>query len=335
MSSYRDAGVDIDAGEALVERIKPWCAATRTAGVLGGLGHFGGFFRADFPGLAEPVLVSSVDGVGTKLRLAFQSGVFHTVGQDLVNHCVNDILACGARPLFFLDYFATGRLEVDTAAEVIRGFTIACRENGCALLGGETAEMPGFYREGEFDLAGTIVGVVDRPRIVDGARIRPGDRLLALPSTGLHTNGYSLARRALFELGGLGLDHRLADGRPLGEALLAVHRSYLAPVQELLDDPSVDLKGISHVTGGGIRGNTRRILPAGCDLELDEGAWEWPALFRLIGQAGAVPDAEMARAFNLGIGLVLVLAPEDAARAAARLDARGERPVDIGRVVAA
>jgi phosphoribosylformylglycinamidine cyclo-ligase len=331
MSSYREAGVDIDAGEALVERIKPWCAATRTDRVLGGLGMFGGFFRADFPGLAEPVLVSSVDGVGTKLRLAFQTGIHHTVGQDLVNHCVNDILACGARPLFFLDYFATGRLEVDTAAEVIRGFTIACRENGCALIGGETAEMPGFYAAGEFDLAGTIVGVVDRQRIVDGARIQPGDLLLALPSTGLHTNGYSLARRALFEVGGLPLDHPLPDGRPLAQALLAVHRSYLHPVQALLAE--VEVHGISHVTGGGIAGNTRRILPAGCVLELDPGAWEWPPLFRLIQDCGSVPAEEMARAFNLGVGLVLVLPPDQAAAAEALLAARGEAPFRIGRVV--
>ncbi|MFA7330889.1 MAG: phosphoribosylformylglycinamidine cyclo-ligase [Candidatus Delongbacteria bacterium] len=333
MSTYRQAGVDIDAGESLVARIKPWCARTRTAGVLGGLGLFGGFFRADFPGLAEPVLVSSVDGVGTKLKLAFQTGVHHTVGQDLVNHCVNDILACGARPLFFLDYFATGRLDVDTAAEVIRGLAQACEENGCALIGGETAEMPGFYADGEYDMSGTVVGVVDKPRLVDGARIRPGDRLLGLPSTGLHTNGYSLARHALFEQARLPLDHRLTDGHCLADALLAVHRSYLRPVQALLAD--VDVRGISHVTGGGLKGNTRRILPAGCDLLVDEGAWEWPALFRLIQECGQVARPEMERAFNLGIGLVLILAPEDVERAEHVLREQGEQPLRIGQVVAA
>jgi phosphoribosylformylglycinamidine cyclo-ligase len=331
MGSYREAGVDIEAGEALVERIKPLCAATRTERCLGGLGHFGGLFRASFPGMDEPVLVSSVDGVGTKLKLAFQTGVHHTVGQDLVNHCVNDILACGARPLFFLDYFATGGLDVESAAEVIRGFTIACRENGCALVGGETAELPGFYAEGEYDLAGTIVGVVERARLVDGAHIRPGDALLGLPSTGLHTNGYSLARRALFEQAALRLDHRLADGRCLADALLAVHRSYLAPVTELLD--ALEVKGISHVTGGGIAGNTRRILPKGCALELDENAWQWPELFTLIQRCGQVPDAEMARAFNLGIGLVLVLAPATLPAAEELLRARGEQPLRIGRIV--
>ncbi len=333
MSTYRQAGVDIDAGESLVARIKPWCARTRTAGVLGGLGLFGGFFRADFPGLSEPVLVSSVDGVGTKLKLAFQTGVHHTVGQDLVNHCVNDILACGARPLFFLDYFATGKLHVDTAAEVIRGLAQACEENGCALIGGETAEMPGFYPAGEYDMSGTVVGVVDKPRLVDGTRIRPGDQLLGLPSTGLHTNGYSLARHILFEQARLPLDHRLADGRCLADTLLAVHRSYLQSVQALL--AKVEVHGISHITGGGLKGNTRRILPAGCDLQVDENAWEWPAIFRLIQERGQVARPEMERAFNLGIGLVLILAPADLERAEHVLREQGEQPLRIGRVVVA
>lgn len=333
MSTYRQAGVDIDAGEALVQRIKPYCARTRTAGVVGGLGLFGGFFRAEFPGLEKPVLVSSVDGVGTKLKLAFLTGVHHTVGQDLVNHCVNDILACGARPLFFLDYFATGRLEVDAAAEVIRGLALACEENGCALLGGETAEMPGFYAQGEYDMSGTIVGVVDETHLVDGSRIRPGDQLLALPSTGLHTNGYSLARHVLLEQAGLPLEHVLEDGRSLAQTLLAVHRSYLHPVQALLAE--VDVHGISHVTGGGLKGNTRRILPVGCALEVEEGAWEWPPVFRLIQRLGGVATEEMERAFNLGLGLVLILAPDDLERALQLLRDRGEQPLRIGRVVAA
>jgi phosphoribosylformylglycinamidine cyclo-ligase len=333
MSSYRDAGVDIDAGEELVRRIKPWCAATRTENVLGGIGLFGGFFRAHFPDMTDPVLVSSVDGVGTKLRVAREAGVHHTVGQDLVNHCVDDILACGARPLFFLDYFATGHLDVDVAAQVIHGFTVACQENGCALIGGETAEMPGFYATGDYDMSGTIVGVVDRARVVDGKSIQAGDQLLALPSTGLHTNGFSLARRALFELGGLGLDHRLDDGRSLADALLAVHRSYLHPVQALLNQ--VEVRGISHITGGGMVGNTRRILPQGLDLALDRQAWEWPEIFRLIQRCGAVPDEEMERAFNLGIGMVLILAPGEVERAETLLADMGERPLRLGQVVKA
>jgi phosphoribosylformylglycinamidine cyclo-ligase len=331
MSSYRDAGVDIQAGEALVDRIKPYCARTRTPGCLGGLGLFGGFYSADFAGMQEPVLVSSVDGVGTKLMLATATGVHHTVGQCLVNHCVNDILACGARPLFFLDYYSTGRLVVDVAAEVIRGFAIACEENGCALIGGETAEMPGLYKDGDYDLAGTIVGVVEKARILDGSRVRPGDLLLGLPSTGLHTNGYSLARRALFEQGGLGLDHRLQDGRSLADALLAVHRSYLHPVQALLQ--AVPVHALSHITGGGILGNTRRVVPPGCTIELDREAWQVPELFRLIRDCGAVSDEGMLEAFNLGIGMVILLDPQDLPAARALLEARGEKPAVIGRIV--
>ncbi len=331
MTDYRDAGVDIDAGEALVERIREEVASTATSGSLGRLGAFGGFFRPDFSGMRDPVLVSSVDGVGTKLRLAALSGVHHTVGQDLVNHCVNDILCCGARPLFFLDYYATGRLDVDVAAEVIRGFCIACRENGCALVGGETAEMPGFYGAGDYDMAGTIVGLVDRERIVDGGRIRPGDRLLGLPSTGLHTNGYSLARRVLLEDAGLPLDYSLPDGRKLGETLMAVHRSYLGPVGALLNE--VEVLGISHVTGGGIHGNTARVLPPGCGIELDETAWEWPAVFQLIRERGRVSRQEMFRTFNLGVGMILVLRSGEADRAFAVLEERGERPIRLGRVI--
>jgi len=332
MSSYRDAGVDIQAGEALVDRIKPYCARTRTPGCLGGLGLFGGFYSADFAGMREPVLVSSVDGVGTKLMLAVASGIHHTVGQCLVNHCVNDILACGARPLFFLDYFSTGKLVVDVASEVIRGFAIACEENGCALIGGETAEMPGLYRDGDYDLAGTIVGVVEKARILDGTRVRPGDVLLGLPSTGLHTNGYSLARRVLLEKAGLGLEHRLGDGRTLAEALLAVHRSYLHPVQALLDH--VPVHALSHITGGGILGNTRRVVPEGCAIELDRDAWQVPELFRLIQSLGAVSDTDMLQAFNLGIGMVILLDPADVPAAETLLRERGEKPVVIGRIVA-
>jgi phosphoribosylformylglycinamidine cyclo-ligase len=330
MNSYKAAGVDIDAGEALVNRIKPHVAATSTSGSLGRLGAFGGFFRPDFAGMEEPVLVSSVDGVGTKLKVAFMAGVHDTVGQCLVNHCVNDILCCGARPLFFLDYFATGALDVDMAADVIRGFTIACRENGVALVGGETAEMPGLYQGSEYDVSGTIVGVVDRPRIVDGSTIKPGDRLLALPSTGLHTNGYSLARKVLLESPGA-LQEKLEDGRTMAQALLAVHRSYLTPVSALLD--SIPVKGISHITGGGLYGNTKRILPADCWIDVDESSWEWPLIFRLIMERGRIAKDEMYRAFNLGVGMVLVVDPADESAAVKLLEEQGESVIRLGSVI--
>ncbi len=332
MADYKQAGVDIDAGEALVHRIKPYVAETRTAGSLGKLGAFGGFFRADFGKLKEPVLVASVDGVGTKLKIAHTSGVHHTVGQCLVNHCVDDILACGARPLFFLDYYATGRLDVDAASEVIRGFTIACRENGCALIGGETAEMPGLYNGDEYDLSGTIVGVVDREAIIDGSRIEEGDTLLALPSTGLHTNGYSLARHVLLGENALPLEYEVEPGVSLRDALLAVHRSYLKPVTGLLD-AGVEIRGISHITGGGIFGNTKRVLPEGLWIEIDEAAWQWPALFRLLQERGAISHDEMFRAFNLGIGMILILSPTQAEVARTKLAEAGERVIELGRVI--
>ncbi len=332
MNTYRDAGVDIEAGERLVDRIKGYVRQTKTPGALGGIGAFGGFFRPDFGGMKDPVLVSSVDGVGTKLKVAVATGMHHTVGQCLVNHCVNDILACGATPLFFLDYFATGKLEVDTAAEVIRGFSIACRENGCALIGGETAEMPSMYAEGEYDLAGTIVGMVDRERILDGSRVTAGDVALALPSTGLHTNGYSLARKVLLEGDGPGLEHRLSDGRPLGEALLAVHRSYLSPVRRLLE-AGVGISALSHITGGGIHGNTRRVLPEGHRLDLDHASWEVPELFRLIQDCGGIAEEEMFRAFNMGLGMLLLLPPAEVEKAVSLLEQAGERPMRVGCVI--
>ena len=332
MSTYKQAGVDIDAGEALIERIKPIVAETATAGSLGRLGAFGGFFRPDFSDMEDPVLVSSVDGVGTKLKLAFMTGVHHTVGQDLVNHCVDDILACGARPLFFLDYFSTGQLDVDDATEVIRGFSIACKENGCALIGGETAEMPGLYQGKEYDLAGTIVGVVDRKKIIDGKGIKPGDRLIGLPSTGLHTNGYSLARKVLLEDGKMRLDSKLKNGHCLADTLLAIHRSYLKPVGDLMDQMTI--KGISHITGGGIFGNTQRVLPKDCWIDLDENAWEWPEIYHLIQEMGGISKEEMYRAFNLGIGIILVFAPEDEQEAIRLLEEGGESPLRLGQVVA-
>ena len=254
------------------------------------------------------------------------------MGQCLVNHCVDDILACGARPLFFLDYYATGRLDVDAASEVIRGFTIACRENGCALIGGETAEMPGLYNGDEYDLSGTIVGVVDREAIIDGSRIEEGDTLLALPSTGLHTNGYSLARHVLLGENALPLEYEVEPGVSLRDALLAVHRSYLKPVTGLLD-AGVEIRGISHITGGGIFGNTKRVLPEGLWIEIDEAAWQWPALFRLLQERGAISHDEMFRAFNLGIGMILILSPTQAEVARTKLAEAGERVIELGRVI--
>jgi phosphoribosylformylglycinamidine cyclo-ligase len=280
--------------------------------------------------MRSPVLVSSVDGVGTKLIVAQAAGRHDTVGEDLVNHCVNDIAVCGATPLFFLDYFATGKLRVDVAADVIRGFAKACRENRCSLIGGETAEMPGMYGEDHYDLAGTIVGVVDRKSIVDGKKVRKGDVLIGLPSTGLHTNGYSLARAVLLR------QHTLSDrieelGTTLADALLAVHRSYLRPVQRLLRTGFV--RGLAHITGGGIVGNTRRVLPSELTLAVDWDAWERPPLFRLIQRLGEVPEDDMRRTFNCGIGLIAIVARASADRVLREMRTMRERAFIVGEVV--
>lgn len=330
MTTYRDAGVDIDAGEETVRRIKPLVRRTFTPGVLNGIGAFGAFFQPDFSSYREPVLVSSVDGVGTKLKVAFLAGRHDTVGQDLVNHCVNDIAVCGAKPLFFLDYYATGRLDPDVAERVIGGFATACAENGCALIGGETAEMPGLYQGGEYDLAGTVVGVVEKANILDGSRVRPGDVLLGLPSTGLHTNGYSLARRVLFAHHGLDDRPDELGGQTLADALLAVHRSYLAPIQSLAHDGLAS--AFVHVTGGGLPGNTPRVIPEGCTFEIDYDAWSRPGVFRLIQRLGDVPEDDFRRTFNAGIGLVAIVPEARADEATARLEAAGERVYHIGRV---
>ena len=327
---YKSAGVDIEAGEALVESIKPNVKATRTPGVLSEIGLFGGFFDARFPDHAHPVLVASTDGVGTKLKVAVDAGVHDTVGQCLVNHCVNDILACGARPLFFLDYFATGRLEQGVAHDVIKGIAIACRENGCALLGGETAEMPALYADGDYDMAGTIVGVVDKAKILNGSRVAIGDVLIGLPSNGLHTNGYSLARAALFPKYTVN-DHLPELGCTVGEALLRVHRSYLHIVAPLLDNDLVN--GLSHITGGGLVGNTSRILAEGQALQVNWGTWSMPPIFSVIQQAGNISDDEMRHVFNLGVGMVLVVSPDhvdDVMRAC-----EAEHPFVVGSVVSA
>ncbi len=328
---YRQSGVDIDAGNETVRRIRSLARATFTPGVLSDIGSFGGLFRLDTARYREPLLVSSADGVGTKLKVAFLTGRHDTVGADLVNHCVNDILVQGAEPLFFLDYLGTGRLSPAVAEQVVSGIARGCRENACALIGGETAEMPGFYADGEYDMAGFIVGVVERRQLIDGAGITPGDVVLGLPSTGLHTNGYSLARHVLFDACALAPETYVPDlGTTIADALLAPHRSYLSAMRPLLRDGLI--KGMAHVTGGGLTENIPRILPAGCAVEIDRRTWPVPPLFRLIAERGRVADAEMFRAFNMGIGLVAIVAAVDVGEALAR---RGtEAVVPIGRVIA-
>ncbi len=329
---YKDSGVDIAAGEQAVSAIKKMVRTTFTESVLTDLGRFGGFFSLDGEKYRHPVLVSSVDGVGTKLKVAFLAGKHDTVGEDLVNHCVNDILVGGAKPLFFLDYIATGLLKPAVVEEIISGMVRGCRSNGCALIGGEMAEMPGFYQKGEYDLAGFIVGVAEKDNIVIGDAIRRGDALIGLPSTGLHTNGFSMARKALFEMAGLKLDDVLPEiGIPLGDALLAVHRSYLDVASAMMK--SWPVHGMSHITGGGIIGNTRRILPSGMSLSIQWKAWEVPPLFRVIQKLGGVPDSEMRKTFNQGIGFVFVISPEEVEGFLKALESRGEKPVKIGSVV--
>ena len=333
MATCKEAGVDIDAGEEAVRRIKGHVRGTFTPGVLTDIGAFGGFFALGQEGYRDPVLVSSMDGVGTKLKVAQRVDRHDTVGEDLVNHCVNDIAVCGARPLFFLDYLAVGQLRPDMVEAVVKGFAKACRENGCALIGGETAEMPDLYARGDYDLAGTIVGVVERDGIVDGSAVEAGDVLLGLPSTGLHTNGYSLARKVLFDRFVAGDTPEALGGETVAEALLRVHKSYLDPIQALIAEGLAH--GFSHVTGGGLEGNTRRILPDGLALNVDWGAWTRPALFRLIQEVGEVPEDDMRRTFNCGVGLVVVVPEASTERALTVLGALGEPAFQIGRVVAA
>jgi phosphoribosylformylglycinamidine cyclo-ligase len=330
--TYKQSGVDIDAGDALVERIKPLAAATRIAEVMGGVGGFAGFCRVPAD-VEEPVLVSGTDGVGTKLKIAFATGIHDTIGFDLVGMCVNDVITCGARPLFFLDYFATSKLDVDVAEKVVSGIAAACKESGCALLGGETAELPGMYAPGEYDLAGFAVGVVARRKLVDGARVAEGDVAIGLASSGLHSNGYSLARKALLEAMGLSLDAKPAElgGKTVGATLLAPTRLYARHVQAMLA-AGVDVRAMSHITGGGLPGNVPRVLPEGLGLRI-ERAWPRPPLLDLIARGAGVDEGEMRRTFNQGIGFVFVVAAGDSARAAAVLEGLGEAPVAMGRVV--
>ncbi|MGA7160421.1 MAG: phosphoribosylformylglycinamidine cyclo-ligase [Bacteroidota bacterium] len=328
--TYKKAGVNIAAGEVVVERIKRNLRSTFTRNVLADIGLFGAFYRASFPGVREPVLVSSVDGVGTKLKIAFALKRFDTIGQDLVNHCVNDIAVCGALPLYFMDYFAAGKLSPIVAEKVISGFVEACRQNSCSIIGGETAEMPGIYRNGEFDIAGTIVGVVEKKRIVDGKRIKKGDILIGLPSTGLHTNGYSLARKVLLPRFALKRFCVELDSS-LGDALLAVHRSYLSPIRRLLSRNFV--LGMSHITGGGIVGNTMRIIPKGLRVLVDWKSWDRPPIFSLIQRTGRVPESDMRKTFNLGIGLVFIVPRQRVDGAIRLLKQQNEKPCVLGEVV--
>jgi len=331
--SYSDAGVDIDAATRATDKIKELARTTFNQRTLSEIGSFGGMFDGAFPGLSQPVLVASADGVGTKLKIAFATGIHNTVGRDLVNHCVNDILVQGARPLFFLDYIATGKLSPDVVASIVEGVTNGCRENGCVLLGGETAEMPGFYQDGEYDIAGFIVGVVDRERVIDGKTIVPGDVLLALPSAGLHTNGYSLARKLFFEVADYQSDTQVPElGMTAGEALLLPHVSYLQPLDGLLDKKII--KGLAHITGGGLTDNIPRILPEDTAVQINRDSWPVPPLFELLRRLGNVSDREMYRTFNMGIGMVVVCNESDAETIKTHLHDRGEECYEIGCVVA-
>ena len=319
---YKSSGVNIDAGNETVRRIKGLARATFTPGVLSEIGSFGGLFSLG-TAWRDPVLVSSADGVGTKLKIAFMTGRHDTIGVDLVNHCVNDILVQGAVPLFFLDYLATGALSPDVAEQIVSGLAQACRANGCALLGGETAEMPGFYAAGEYDVAGFIVGAVEREQLITGRRISPGDVLVAVPSSGLHTNGYSLARRIVFEHLGLTVDARVpALGETVGEALLRPHRSYLSLMRPLL--AAGHIRGMAHITGGGVTDNLPRILPAGTRARVDRTSWEVPPLFRWLGEAGQVPAEDQWRSFNMGMGLILAVAEGDVDEVLGVLRSSGE-----------
>jgi len=330
--SYSDAGVDIDAATRATDRIKELARRTFNQRTLSEIGSFGGMFDGAFPQLNQPVLVASADGVGTKLKIAFLAGVHDTVGRDLVNHCVNDILVQGARPLFFLDYIATGKLLPEVVAQIVEGVAKGCRANGCVLLGGETAEMPDFYAAGEYDIAGFIVGVVDREKIIDGKRIAPGDVLLALPSVGLHTNGYSLARKLFLEVAGYDVNTALdGAGMTVAGALLQEHVSYLKPLDGLLDSGMI--KGLAHITGGGLTDNIPRILPEGCAVEIDKGSWPVLPVFKLMQEIGNVTEAEMHRTFNMGVGMVIVCEPEHQQAVTTHLLSMGEKCFEIGRVV--
>ncbi len=326
--SYRDAGVDIDAGDDLVDRIKPLAKKTMREGVLAGIGGFGALFEVP-KRYKEPVLVSGTDGVGTKLRLAFEWNSHETIGQDLVAMSVNDILVQGAEPLFFLDYFACGKLTVDTAATVVAGIAHGCELSGCALIGGETAEMPGMYPPGEYDLAGFAVGAVEKSKIITGASIVPGDVVLAIASSGAHSNGYSLVRKIIERAGAKPSDD--LGGRPLGDVVMAPTEIYVKPLLKLIAE--IDVKGMAHITGGGLVDNVPRVLPQNVQAVLHRDSWQMPELFRWLQMKGGVADAEMVRVFNCGIGMVVIVSPEQAEQAIASLNAQGLKAWTVGDVV--
>jgi phosphoribosylformylglycinamidine cyclo-ligase len=329
--SYADAGVDISSGDRSKQRIKMLARKTFNKQVLSEIGGFGGLFALDLEKFPNPVLVSSADGVGTKLKVAFDLNLHHTVGQDLVNHCVNDIAVQGATPLFFLDYLASGKLEEMVLEKVVQGISEACRANGCALIGGETAQMPGFYADGEYDLAGTIIGAVNRDKIITGEQIQAGDVLIGIPSNGLHTNGYSLARKLLFEVARYGPDQYVNELKDkTGAALMRVHRSYLAIIRKLVHAEVV--QGMAHITGGGITENLPRIIPKGLGAVVDLASWQPPPLFEHLQQLGNVTQDEMLRTFNMGIGLICVVPAEKVKKAKAVLNRANERHCIIGRI---
>lgn len=327
--TYKSSGVDIPAAEDTVNKIKGFAKSTFNKNVLADIGHFGGLFNFESGKYKNPVLVSSVDGVGTKLKIAIDFGIHNTIGQDLVNHCVNDIAVCGAEPLFFLDYMAFGKLDPEIAASIVEGFSIACKENGCALIGGETAEMPGLYNEKDYDISGTIVGVVEKESIIDGRNIQSGDLLVGFRSNGLHTNGYSLARKVLLDKFDLET-HVESLNQTLGEELLKIHRSYLRLIRIL--KTNVQVRGLSHITGGGIIGNTMRVVPAGLNIKIHWGNWDMPPVFKLIQESGDISTDEMRKVFNVGIGLVVIIPRSDEELTLQLAHEVKEHPLVIGEI---
>jgi len=328
--SYKSAGVDLNAGEETINRIKEHVKSTFTKNVLTGIGHFGAFFEADFSGYKRPVLVSSVDGVGTKLKIAFAMNKHNTIGQDLVNHCVNDIAVGGAKPLYFMDYLAFGKLYPEKAEQIVMGFSVACRENGVSLIGGETAEMPGLYDDNEYDISGTIVGVVDKEKIINGSCVTSGDVMIGFRSNGLHTNGYSLARKVL------SAKYKWTDipegfENSLGNELLRVHKSYLKLIELLKSN--IQINAFSHITGGGIFGNTKRVIPEKLKMDVDWNAWEIPSIFKLIKKTGNISDEEMRKAFNVGIGLVAIVDKTEVEKTLSLAETINETGIVMGKIL--
>lgn len=327
--SYKEAGVDIHAGDETVEKIKSLAKSTFNKNVLSGIGHFGAFYQVDLNKWKNPVLVSSVDGVGTKLKIAFMMNRHDTVGQDLVNHCINDIAVCGAVPQYFMDYLAVGKLKPEVAEQIIKGFSIACKENDVALIGGETAEMPGFYSADEYDISGTIVGLVERDKVIDGKNVASGDVMIGFASNGLHTNGYSLARKVLLEKFSVSDKPEILDCS-IGDALLKIHKSYLKLITELKEN--FEIKAFSHITGGGIIGNTKRVVPKNLQLKVDWNAWEMLPIFKLIQQTGNIDEEEMRKVLNLGIGLIAIVNKNDVDKVLTLAANIGEKGIVVGEI---